>query len=202
MDVGRPSNTDARRAQIVEGFLKVMAQDGYAGATIAKIGRSANLSPGLVHYHFASKQEILVAAIERLTTRIDARIQARQAPDAWKRLLGFVDAYVGLGDDADPAAVSSWVVIAAEAVRDPQVRGLYAAALEAAYRRGRTLISDVLRERGRQTQKAASLAAAVMSMIEGAYLISASAPGLLPQGFAAPMLVKTLESLIEREPKR
>jgi TetR/AcrR family transcriptional regulator, transcriptional repressor of bet genes len=202
MGVGRPSNTDERRAQIVEAFLRVMAQDGYAGATIAKTGRAAGLTPGLVHYHFANKHEILVAAIERLTARLEDRIQARMGGDSWQRLEGFVEAYVGLGDDADPAAVASWVVVGAEAVREPQVRALYAAALEAAFRRVRKLIGEVLRERGRETQKAGPLAAAVMSMIEGAYLISAGAPGLLPEGFAAPMLRRTLETLIEREPRK
>ena len=35
--MGRPSNTDERRAQIAEGLLSVMAKHGYDGATIQRI---------------------------------------------------------------------------------------------------------------------------------------------------------------------
>ena len=56
--MARPSNTEERRQQIVEGLLRVMAERGYERASIAEIAKAAGLSPGLVHYHFTEKQEL------------------------------------------------------------------------------------------------------------------------------------------------
>lgn len=51
----RPSNTAERQEQIVLGLLEVMAERGYEKASVASIARAAELSPGLVHYHFQTK---------------------------------------------------------------------------------------------------------------------------------------------------
>ena len=56
----RPSNTDARREQIVLGLQRVMAERGYEKATVSAIAQAAGLTPGLVHYHFKNKQEMLL----------------------------------------------------------------------------------------------------------------------------------------------
>ena len=39
-----------------------MARRGYAEATVARVAAEAGLAPGLVYYHFKSKEDILVAA--------------------------------------------------------------------------------------------------------------------------------------------
>lgn len=101
--MGRPSNTKERRAQIIDALLSTMAKEGYERATVNAIAREANLAPGLVHYHFTNKQEILVALVEQLVTRLDERVEARlegasDAPRA--KLYAVVDAYVALGPEA------------------------------------------------------------------------------------------------------
>ena len=73
----RPSNTQERRQQIVEALLDVMAAEGYAGASIQAIAAAAGLNPGLVHYHFKSKQQVLLHAIETLGQRVQRRFTAR-----------------------------------------------------------------------------------------------------------------------------
>lgn len=203
--MARPRNTEARREQIVDGLLEVMASEGYARATIAAIGKAAGLSPGLLHYHFESKQEILVALVERLTGTLEARIQARQeaaGAQPFSQLEAYLEACVGLGPDADPRAVSAWVVVGAEAVREPQVRALYTQAAGSMLAQLRRLVTGALRARARSTRSAPRIAAALLSAIEGAYRISAAAPGLLPEGFATPMLRQMAASLIAAEGER
>ena len=78
----RPSNTEERQAQITGALMKVMAKRGYDGASVADIAKAARLTPGLVHYHFKSKQEILLAALRDLVARHDANLEV-------KRKLGF-----------------------------------------------------------------------------------------------------------------
>ena len=61
--MARSSNTEARRSEITAALLAVIARHGYEKATIQAIAAQAGLAPGLIHYHFKSKQEILVSLI-------------------------------------------------------------------------------------------------------------------------------------------
>ena len=57
---------EERRAQIVDGLMRVLPEHGYERASVARIAKAAGLSPGLVHHHFENKQAILLALGERL----------------------------------------------------------------------------------------------------------------------------------------
>src|SRR5688572_693685 len=156
----RPRNTDARRAQIAEGLLAAMSTAGYAETTIADIAARAGLTAGLIHYHFKSKQAVLLFAVERLAETALQRYAERTSPertlDARGRLLAFIDAYVGLGKDADPRAVACWVAIAAEAVRDDDVRAVYQAESQRAFDELTALMRAALVDAGRSGEGARS----------------------------------------------
>src|SRR5262245_63852488 len=108
----RPSNTAVRRGQIVDALVHVMARQGYAGASVADVAGRAGLAPGLVHYHFKSKLEILVEAVRALGAAharvLDAALAAVDADDAPAQLVAFVDVHLGLGAHADPDALACW----------------------------------------------------------------------------------------------
>lgn len=73
--MARTPNTEARRAEITRALLTVIAQHGYERATIQSIAAQAGLAPGLIHYHFKSKQEILVSLIEMMAGVARARYE-------------------------------------------------------------------------------------------------------------------------------
>jgi len=198
----RPSNTDARKAEIVEALLTVMTERGYRGASVSEIARAAGLAPGLVHYHFENKQEILLALVARLEGSLRERYRARtaRARTARQRLLGWLDAHVERGPDADPRAVACWSLVGAEALTQPEVRVLYAAAIARSLDELAELVRDALREDGRDPRAARRIAAALLSAIEGAFRIASAAPDALPEGFAAPMLRRMAEGLVAAEP--
>jgi AcrR family transcriptional regulator len=55
---------DARREEILEVALKIFAESGYYGASIAEIADGVGISqPGLLH-HFKSKRALLAAVLE------------------------------------------------------------------------------------------------------------------------------------------
>lgn len=176
-----------------------MAREGYERATIAAIAKRAGLAPGLVHYHFEDKGEILVALVERIVSGLEARVTARlaaAAPGARAHLHALVDAHVALGDDADPNAVAMWAAVAAEAMRRPEVRALYKNAISATLARLERLVRAAMREAGKPTRDAKAIAAAISSAIEGAYLVHVSAPGVLPRGYAAPALHALVDGIL------
>jgi len=52
------------KGKIVEGAYRALVRDGYTRATVKDIASEAGVAPGLVQYYFATKEELLVAAIE------------------------------------------------------------------------------------------------------------------------------------------
>ncbi|MBS2017371.1 MAG: TetR family transcriptional regulator [Deltaproteobacteria bacterium] len=198
--MGRPSNTEQRRAEIAAALGALIASEGYERATIAAIAKRAGLAPGLVHYHFRDKDEILLALVARIVATLEARVEARLREctgDARARLHVLVDAHVALGDDDDPVAVATWAAIAAEAMRREEVQAHYARAIAATLGRLEKLVRAALREAGKETRAAKAIAAAVLSAIEGAYLLHRAAPGVLPPGYAAPALHALIDGVLD-----
>jgi len=54
---------DARRLQLIEATIEVMAGAGYARTTLTEVARRAGLSHGLVNFHFQSKERLLAETL-------------------------------------------------------------------------------------------------------------------------------------------
>src|SRR5215469_9316126 len=85
----RRPDADGRRAELVEAAGRVVARDGVAAATTRRIAEEAGLPHGLVHYWFASKDELLEEVImtllrqfEEVTAALAGEGQAGDSPVA------------------------------------------------------------------------------------------------------------------------
>lgn len=195
----RPSNSPERRQQIMDALLQVMASKGYEGATIGEIARSIGLTPGLLHYHFHSKQEILLAAIEGLETRHLARLEqaVAEAPaDPLARLTAFVDVHVGLNAYASPSDLAFWVMLSGEALRQKEVRQGYAHLLERMHARLCTLLREGVDQGVFHSTDIAATATALIAVIEGYFVMSAVTPELIPRGTAAAHVMRMVKGLV------
>jgi AcrR family transcriptional regulator len=72
-----PSTT---RERIVNEAMRLFSEHGYTATSIAKIEAAAGLTPGAggIYHHFASKEAVLAAGIERQLARLGALRQIRQ----------------------------------------------------------------------------------------------------------------------------
>lgn len=59
-----------RRAQILDAARAVLSRQGYAETSTKDIAAEAGVAPGLLHYYFESKEEILFQVIESLSHEI------------------------------------------------------------------------------------------------------------------------------------
>ncbi|MCB9740111.1 MAG: TetR family transcriptional regulator [Deltaproteobacteria bacterium] len=184
--MARKQNREERRAEIVQALLRVMAHRGYERATVQAIAKEAGLTPGLLHYHFGSKQEILVALVGTIAEvseqRLAALLAEAEGPDA--RLAAYLRARLGMGPGAAPEIVAAWVMVGAEAVRQPEVRQVYQRVMAAELRRAETLISEGLAASVRRTEGANAIAAGLVALMQGAFLLASAAPETLPVGYA------------------
>ncbi len=183
----RPSNTAERRSQIASGLMKVMAKQGYDGASISQVASAARLTPGLVHYHFKNKREILLEALrglsERHLRRLDLRL-AQMGADPSKQVLAFLDVHLGLGADADPQALACWILLSGEALRDARVRSEYEKALGAIAARLSEAVHRGVASGAFRSDEPEAAAGAVLASIHGYYVLAATARRLIPHGSA------------------
>lgn len=200
--MARKPNTEQRRAQIVTALLATMAEHGYEKATIQLIAKKAELTPGLLHYHFKTKADILLALVKALAGQGRQRFEhlAAQAASPQHKLEAYVQARLGLGEGASSDAVAAWVVIGAEAVRQPEVRAVYQEAVFAEVALIGELLSACFAAKGRAGGQVPALAAALLALMEGAFQLASAAPGALPAGFAADTALALVNRYIDAEP--
>ena len=200
----RPSNTQERRREIAFALARVMARSGYDGASVSAIAEEAGVAAGGVHYHFGSKAEILTDLVDRLVgvarSRIDARVEG--AATARERLIAILDGLLDADGDAEPEAVAVWSLIAAEAVRNEEVRHLYSGWLAHAAVRLRETFTAACEEEDRTARGATRAVTSLVALVEGFYAVAAGAPSLITPGSAAPAARAIALALLDRQPPR
>lgn len=92
---GRPvGDREARRAELLNAAISVIAQDGFAEASLRKVAERAGCSTGAVTYYFANREEMMAAVIEsqfdvfdamlRLSDDDDGKIDVRGGLKRWQ----------------------------------------------------------------------------------------------------------------------
>ncbi|CAN5284771.1 TetR/AcrR family transcriptional regulator [soil metagenome] len=202
--MARRPNTEQRRIEIVNALLVVMAEHGYEKATIQLIAQEAGLAPGLLHYHFKTKAEILLELVKTLAevsrTRYSKFSESASTADA--KLQAYINARLGKGTGEDPKAVAAWVMIAAEAVRQPEVRAVYQETIGAELAFIRGLITGTLKDKGKKINNARALAAGLLAFMEGAFQLASAAPDVMPRGYAAATAIELVRRYIDDEASR
>jgi TetR/AcrR family transcriptional repressor of bet genes len=136
--------TPVRRAEIVRATVRCLARDGYAALTMKKVAREAKLSQGILHYYFADKRAILVAALQSVAAQLDRRVasaQARSSRTPQARLRALVRACL----ETAVAARDVWTVFIAywgEMIHDRRLSAINAAV----YTRGRAAIGSIVED--------------------------------------------------------
>jgi TetR/AcrR family transcriptional regulator, transcriptional repressor of bet genes len=177
----------------------VMAKHGYDGASIADIAKAARLTPGLVHYHFRNKQQILLAALRDLVARHDIHLEARLGKaggDAVAEIEAFIDFHLGLGANADPEELACWILLSGEALRDPKVRVEFAKALESTVARVAEVIRRGVERRVFVCDRVDATASALVAAIQGYFVLAATARTVIPKGSAAASTKRMAEGLL------
>jgi AcrR family transcriptional regulator len=66
---------DATRLALLDAAEELLISKGVAGITTRKVAERAGVNQALVHYHFGTIEELLVAALERVSLQVKERSQ-------------------------------------------------------------------------------------------------------------------------------
>ena len=202
--MARPSNKQQRRTQIAHALMKVMAEQGYDGASIAEVAEAANLTPGLIHYHFKNKQEILLVLVDEMVQDHEEGLAKRlvecgENPTA--ELHAFIDFHVGLGAYSDPKALACWLVLSTEALRQPTVRKAFESVVEQYLSRLGDIIERGVEKGQFQTASPSAAASALMATIQGYFVLAATARDQIPRGSASQSIQQMANGLLCPQPR-
>lgn len=90
---GRLSVRDLRRGELIEAAIRTIAERGYDQTTIRDIAQAAGTAPGSIHYHFASREELLQEALVDSDRRFrnEVREEVARVPGALDKLSRLFD---------------------------------------------------------------------------------------------------------------
>jgi len=86
--------------EIMDGVYRALRAHGYADLTMQDIADECSKSKSLLHYHYDTKEDLLVAFLDRVITDSERRIAAHADDPPAERLAGFIGWFV-----FDPEAV-------------------------------------------------------------------------------------------------
>jgi TetR/AcrR family transcriptional repressor of nem operon len=84
--------TDDTREKLIQAAMELFALQGYATTGLAQIARQAKVLPGSLYYFFPSKEDLLLATLER---RLEL-LQPEVLEPIWQRLADPVERVFGL----------------------------------------------------------------------------------------------------------
>jgi AcrR family transcriptional regulator len=59
----RPAHRPSRVDQVVQAGIKVFAEKGLAGATMAEVAEECGMGPGALYYHFSTKEQLFAECV-------------------------------------------------------------------------------------------------------------------------------------------
>jgi AcrR family transcriptional regulator len=94
----RSAIEEVRQRQIIDAAIAVVAREGYARASMARIAEQAGLSKGLLSYHFRNKEHLLDQALRTTFTAITDEVieemdLGASAPEMFRDAIRRVAAY-------------------------------------------------------------------------------------------------------------
>jgi AcrR family transcriptional regulator len=76
-NISEPSEEQQKtKERIIAAASKVLAEKGYEATTLREISREAQAAPGLVHYYFGGKDELLVVVLQAAGRRFHQRMES------------------------------------------------------------------------------------------------------------------------------
>jgi len=121
------SGTDTRE-QLMRATYRVLATQGFANLTTQRVADEADCSQSLVHYHYETKEDLVVAFLEWVHEQETEWLEGLADGSAERRLRRFLDAQLSIPVDEEHARFNvAFVELATAAARNERYRAVLTA---------------------------------------------------------------------------
>jgi betaine-aldehyde dehydrogenase len=199
LTTARPEPEEDRRQQIIDYTIDTLAEEGFVGTTLARIGARAGISPGLIAHYFTDKDGLLEAVFRSLASRVRDNVLRRLAtartPRA--RVQAVIDANLA-SEEFEPRTGIVWLAFWGQVVHAKRL-----ARVQTVYqRRMLANLCHALRPL-MPVAEARHLAMMIAAMIDGVWLRATLSGWAEADGEAARRLVSDfVDSRLERHADR
>lgn len=143
---GRPvGDREARRTELLDAAVSIIAQEGFAEASLRKVAERAGCSTGAVTYYFANREEMMSAVIESQFDVFDAMLRVSDT-DGTLDLRGGLKRWL---DSLSPNRKGEWVAnfqLLSLARHEPALAAVY----QRRYARFRDVFAGIIAKGQRQ----------------------------------------------------
>lgn len=187
-----------RQEQILAAAFEVATKHGLEGLTIRRVATQAGLSHGLVHFHFTSKAELLVALLDWLfatTAAFVMRPEIARIRSPLQRLLALLKQEMGR-ITSDRARIHLFFDFWLMGTRNPRIRRRMSAELTRYRQAFRPMVEEVLRAEPNRFPDVTpeTLCAVVVAFIKG----SAVQAVIDPSGLDVPQFTAAVNGLLSQ----
>jgi TetR/AcrR family transcriptional repressor of bet genes len=170
---------EVRREQLVQATMKVISEHGLSGVTMAKVTGAAGLSLGIANLHFESKEKLLLATLEYVTSeynRGQSNILQDQKLSTLSEKLEALLSFDFSAKIMDKSKLAVWFAFLGEAKSRPTYQRICAPQDTAAEEALTTLFQAAVTEAGYTQVDPNMLAAGYISLVDGLWLNSLLTP--------------------------
>ena len=139
---------DATRKALLDAAEDLLISKGMAAITTRKVAEQAGVNQALVHYHFGTIEELLLAALERVSVQVKERSQAiygtsQSFMDGW-----FEEMHAMITSDFERGWGKVWLENLTLAANRPKIRKQYVKASTMTRKLHERQVSDMLEQHG------------------------------------------------------
>jgi AcrR family transcriptional regulator len=181
---------DVRRQALVAAAEAVLAREGVGGTSVRAICAKAGVSPGLLRHYFEGVDELIAAAYEAVSQRIDAALDAALAsaePTPRARLLAYLGASFA-PPVLDERLLAAWVGFWSLVRTKPRMAAIHAAS----YADFRARLERLLAEAGARETRLAAIA--LTATVDGLWLELCLDPATFSPNEARAIVTRALDS--------
>jgi TetR/AcrR family transcriptional repressor of bet genes len=168
----RRASKEFRREQLINATIDTLARKGFAATTLADVAVAANLSRGIVNFHFESKEKLLFQTLQYIADSYALNWQQELKRVEGKSAASQLHSLVGsdLNEKVcSPRLVSAWLGFYTEAQTRPAFQDLCWARDEVYLNELRTRC-EFLKQEGGYAFEPGKTADAIYAMQEGLWL--------------------------------
>ncbi|MBT5928771.1 MAG: TetR family transcriptional regulator [Rhodobacteraceae bacterium] len=196
----RREPAEKRKETLIFATLSLIAEQGVQGATVRAIAERAEVTQGLIRYHFSSKEDLISAAYEHHMNHMnDLTVAPAAVPDisCRARLVAVIEAGL-MPPVVDPRSVSLWAGFINMVREDARMHAIHQHTYRDFCDRLEVLIGAALNESkiGTTAPQLRRLGIACNAVIDGLWMEGSALPGAFKPGELPQIGLKSIGAII------